>query len=102
MLLLMMNQEQVRVLEFLKSISIDTIVNDEKSFKCRFDDSKVIEFDFYCSTDVDKRLVKEDRICLTFEEIQNDCESQLTCSLSEVTQELIDRLLVNIKSIESV
>lgn len=94
-----MNQEQVRVLEFLKSISIDTIVHNEKSFECLFEDSKVIEFDFYCSTDVDIREVKEDRICLTFQEIQNDCESQFTCRLSEVTQELINSFLINIKSI---
>ena len=98
----MMNKEQQQVLEFLKSISIDTTVYDDVSFRCLFDDSKVIDFDFYCSTDVDKRLVKEDRVCLTFEEIENDCESQTTCSLSEVTLEYINKFLVNIKSIESV
>ena len=87
----MLNQEQIRVVEFLKSLAIDTFFNDDMSFECVFEDKKVIEFDFYTYTNNN-----EDRICLTYFENENDCESQSTYSLSELNESIINKILVNL------
>lgn len=88
----MMNQVQTQVFNFLKKLAVDTIVNDDTSFECRFEDSKVIEFDFF-------KRDNQDWVCLTFEEVGNGCESQDTYPLSELSMTHLNNILQNVKSI---
>jgi hypothetical protein len=87
-----MNQVQTQMFDFLKKLANDMIVNSDTSFECLFEDSKVIEFDFYSRDN-------EDRICLTYEEVDNDCESQSTYALSEISMTHLNNILKNVKSL---